>query len=195
MRDVSIARNYAEALLALARKAKDTAGWGALVSALGDAVAEDKTLRRFLETNRDRLREIGPVKLVDDAQDYLLYHTVDETWTTRLTYQDPADSEWYDEEQLVETISELVELYNPADIYAAFGEAAREAAGLDAEPTAEGDLMEVAGISAVETLTGGLGEDPYAAAHGPNESLHLGEFARVCLAEALLLRNVATQGR
>ena len=27
-----------------------------------------------------------------------------------------------------------------------------------------------------------------ARAHGPNESLHLGEFARVCLAEALLLR-------
>lgn len=34
-------------------------------------------------------------------------------------------------------------------------------------------------------------EDPHAGAHGPNESLHLGEFARVCLAEALLLRNVA----
>ncbi len=34
-------------------------------------------------------------------------------------------------------------------------------------------------------------EDPHARAHGPNESLHLGEFARVCLAEALLLRNVA----
>jgi len=34
-------------------------------------------------------------------------------------------------------------------------------------------------------------EDPYAKAHGPNESLHLGEFAKVCLAEALLLRNVA----
>ncbi|GAB1645532.1 dipeptidase [Krasilnikovia sp. MM14-A1259] len=38
-------------------------------------------------------------------------------------------------------------------------------------------------------------EDPHAAAHGPNESLHLGEFARVCLAEALLLRNVAALGR
>jgi cysteinylglycine-S-conjugate dipeptidase len=38
-------------------------------------------------------------------------------------------------------------------------------------------------------------EDPYAAAHGPNESLHLGEFARVCLAEALLLRNVAALGQ
>jgi acetylornithine deacetylase/succinyl-diaminopimelate desuccinylase-like protein len=37
-------------------------------------------------------------------------------------------------------------------------------------------------------------EDPYSAAHGPNESLHLGEFARVCLAEALLLRNVAALG-
>jgi acetylornithine deacetylase/succinyl-diaminopimelate desuccinylase-like protein len=34
-------------------------------------------------------------------------------------------------------------------------------------------------------------EDPYSGAHAPNESLHLGEFARVCLAEALLLRNVA----
>lgn len=34
-------------------------------------------------------------------------------------------------------------------------------------------------------------EDPYSRAHGPNESLHLGEFARVCLAEALLLANLA----
>jgi acetylornithine deacetylase/succinyl-diaminopimelate desuccinylase-like protein len=34
-------------------------------------------------------------------------------------------------------------------------------------------------------------EDPYAGAHGPDESLHLGEFQRVCTAEALLLKNVA----
>jgi acetylornithine deacetylase/succinyl-diaminopimelate desuccinylase-like protein len=34
-------------------------------------------------------------------------------------------------------------------------------------------------------------EDPDARAHGPNESLHLGEFARACLAETLLLANVA----
>ena len=84
-------------------------------------------LRRFLDQNRDRLREIGPIKLVDNEQDYLLYHPVDETWTTRLTYQDPADSEWYDQEQLVDSISELIELYNPADVYAWLMEAARDA--------------------------------------------------------------------
>jgi cysteinylglycine-S-conjugate dipeptidase len=34
-------------------------------------------------------------------------------------------------------------------------------------------------------------EDPDSRAHGPNESLHLAEFRRACLAEALLLANVA----
>jgi hypothetical protein len=86
-------------------------------------------LRRFIDANRDRLREVGPIKLVDDDQDYLLFHPVDETWTTRLTYQDPADNEWYDQEQIVDTISELVELYNPADIFAWIMEAAKDAPG------------------------------------------------------------------
>ncbi len=84
-------------------------------------------LRRFVDQNRERLREIGPIKLVDNEQDYLLYDPTDETWTTRLTYQDPADSEWYDQEQLVDSISELVELYNPADIFSWLMEAARDA--------------------------------------------------------------------
>ena len=85
-------------------------------------------LRRFFEAHRDRLREIGSIKLVDDDQDYLIYHPADDTWTTRLTYQDPADSEWYDEEQAVDAFSEIVELYNPADIYAWLLEAVRDPA-------------------------------------------------------------------
>ena len=43
--------------------------------------------------------------------------------------------------------AELVELYNPAEVYAAFAEAAREAAGLPAEPTGAEDLLEAAGIA------------------------------------------------
>ncbi len=93
----------------------------------GDFLYEaTEQLRRFLDANRERLREIGPIKLADDEQDYLLYHPVDETWTTRLTYQDPADNEWYDQEQLVDSVHELVELYNPADIFAWLIEAARD---------------------------------------------------------------------
>ncbi|MBW3086080.1 Succinyl-diaminopimelate desuccinylase [Austwickia sp. TVS 96-490-7B] len=38
-------------------------------------------------------------------------------------------------------------------------------------------------------------EDPDTRAHGANESLHLGEFERVCLAEALLLDTVARSVR
>jgi acetylornithine deacetylase/succinyl-diaminopimelate desuccinylase-like protein len=37
-------------------------------------------------------------------------------------------------------------------------------------------------------------EDPDSRAHGANESLHLGEFERVCLAEALLLASLADVG-
>jgi acetylornithine deacetylase/succinyl-diaminopimelate desuccinylase-like protein len=37
-------------------------------------------------------------------------------------------------------------------------------------------------------------EDPDTRAHGANEGLHLAEFEKVCLAEALLLHNLAAQG-
>jgi hypothetical protein len=86
-------------------------------------------LRRFLDANQKRLMEIGSIVLVDDDQDHLVYNPSAETWTTRLTYQDPADNEWYDEEQTVEAVSEIVELYNPADIFSWIVEAARDPAG------------------------------------------------------------------
>jgi acetylornithine deacetylase/succinyl-diaminopimelate desuccinylase-like protein len=37
-------------------------------------------------------------------------------------------------------------------------------------------------------------EDPDTRAHGADESLHLGEFERVCLAEALLLERLGRLG-
>ena len=71
--------------------------------------------------------------------------------------------EWISETEVIESAAELIELYNPSDIYAAFSEAAREAAGLGPEPTAADDLLNVAGISPEETVPP-LEQDAYAAA-------------------------------
>lgn len=51
-RHSTVARNYAEALLALARKAGDVPGWGRMMQEVADAVANDAQLRGFLETPR-----------------------------------------------------------------------------------------------------------------------------------------------
>lgn len=48
MHEESISRNYAEALLALARKANATGEWATLINAVANAVEQDLTLRRFL---------------------------------------------------------------------------------------------------------------------------------------------------
>ena len=49
MRDATIARNYAEALLMLARKADDLPAWGRLIDDVASAMERDDRLRRFLE--------------------------------------------------------------------------------------------------------------------------------------------------
>jgi hypothetical protein len=118
-------------------------------------------LRRFLDHHRDRISSIGGLTLIDEEPDYLSV-APDLTFRSRSRYLDDTTGEWVSETEVIESASELVELYNPADIYAAFAEAAREAAGLPHEPTAETDLYESAGIAPEETVT--LGEDPYAAA-------------------------------
>ena len=48
MHEESISRNYADALLALARKANATGEWATLINAVAGAVEQDLTLRRFL---------------------------------------------------------------------------------------------------------------------------------------------------
>jgi F-type H+-transporting ATPase subunit delta len=52
MRDTTIARNYAETLLALAGKAKELRGWGAMLTDVADAMEQNATLRLFLESPR-----------------------------------------------------------------------------------------------------------------------------------------------
>ena len=52
MREPTIARNYAEALVALATKAGDLEGWGTMISDVADAVRNDHRLRQFLESPR-----------------------------------------------------------------------------------------------------------------------------------------------
>ncbi len=64
------------------------------------------------------------------------------------------------ETEVIDSPSELVELYNPAEIFAAFAEAARAAAGMGEEPTGAEELMDAAGVSPAETVA----EEGYAVA-------------------------------
>ena len=117
-----------------------------------------RQLDAFLKTNASALAEIGGLVLIDEEPDYLSL-APDGTFRSRTRYQDEASGEWHSETEVIESASELVELYNPAEVFAAFAEAAREAAGLPPEPTGADELMTAAGIAPDET-TG----DPYAGA-------------------------------
>jgi F-type H+-transporting ATPase subunit delta len=48
MRETTIARNYAEALLSLAKKAGDLDGWGESINGVAMAIQSDARLRQFL---------------------------------------------------------------------------------------------------------------------------------------------------
>lgn len=52
MRDTTIARNYAEVLLELGKRAGDPEAWGQMVREVADAVRQDRRLRHFLESPR-----------------------------------------------------------------------------------------------------------------------------------------------
>ena len=118
-------------------------------------------LRRFLDRHKERIAAYGGLTLIDEEPDYLSI-APDSTFRSRSRYLDDLTGEWVSETEVIESAAELVELYNPADIFGAFSEAAREAAGMAAEPTASDDMLEAAGISPEETV--GVGDDPYAGA-------------------------------
>jgi hypothetical protein len=118
-------------------------------------------LRRFLDRHKERIAAYGGLTLIDEEPDYLSI-APDSTFRSRSRYLDDLTGEWVSETEVIESPSELVELYNPADIFGAFSEAAREAAGFGEEPTGTDDMLDAAGISPEETVS--LGEDPYAGA-------------------------------
>jgi F-type H+-transporting ATPase subunit delta len=63
MRDATIARNYAETLLELARRNGDLRAWGQLADEVAEAMQQNRTLRLFLESPRvaaaDKNRILG----------------------------------------------------------------------------------------------------------------------------------------
>jgi hypothetical protein len=143
---------------------KDLLGELAADAALerGDFLVQaTEQFRRFLSANGGRISELGGLTLIDDDPDYLSI-APDLTFRSRTREFNDATGQWVSETEVIEHASELIELYNPADLYAAFAEAAREAAGLSAEPTAASDLMDASMVGPEETFA--IGNDPYAAA-------------------------------
>jgi hypothetical protein len=124
-------------------------------------VQATEQLRRFLDANKNRIAELGGLTLIDEDPDYLSI-APDLTFRSRTRFVDDLTGEWTAETEVIESAGELVELYNPADIYTAFAEAAREAAGLGEEPTATPEMLDAAGIGVDEAMS--TGPDPYAAA-------------------------------
>jgi hypothetical protein len=142
------------------------------LSALANDAALERTaflveateqLRKFLDRNLDRVKDLGGLTLIDEDPDYLSV-APDGTFRVRSRYEDPATGEWVSETEVVDSPSELIELYNPAEIFTAFAEAAREAAGFAPEPTAADDLLATAGIAPEETFTLGGDDEGYAGA-------------------------------
>jgi hypothetical protein len=124
-------------------------------------VQATEQFRRFLDANRSRIDALGGLTLIDEDPDYLSI-APDLTFRSRTRYIDELTGEWTSETEVIETASEIVELYNPSELYSAFAEAARDAAGLGQEPTAAPEMLEGAGVGAEETIS--LGPDPYVAA-------------------------------
>lgn len=142
------------------------------LSALANDAALERTaflveatdqLHKFLDRNSSRIRDLGGMTLIDEDPDYLSI-APDGTFRVRSRYEDPDTGEWVSETEIVESASELIELYNPAEIYTAFAEAAREAAGFEPEPTAADDLLQTAGVPPEDSFSLAGDDEGYAAA-------------------------------
>ncbi len=123
-------------------------------------VRAGEQLQRFMEANAGRIRALGGIVLIDADDDYLAV-AADGTFRSRSRMYDEATGAWASETEVIESAAELAELYNPADVYDAFEDAAERAG-----PTADeagGAVAEPDGADG-EAGPPTNGEDPYAAA-------------------------------
>ncbi len=89
---------------------------------------------RFIDGNKSLLKDLGGLVLIDDEPDYL-FVSEEGTFRSRTRYQDES-GKWVSETEDIENGADLVEIFNPADLYAAFVDAA--VAEIEA-PTAEAE--------------------------------------------------------
>jgi hypothetical protein len=116
--------------------------------------AASAQLDRFLDANRDRIAALGGLVLIDDEVDYLAIEA-DLSFKSRSRYQDDA-GKWVAEDEVITDTSELVEMYNLAEVFASFAE-------IDAETgEPEGEQPQAEEASAGQPIAA-AGVNPYAA--------------------------------
>ena len=102
-------------------------------------VRATEQFQRFLDANAHSIKEIGGLTLIDEDPDYLAI-APDLSFRSRSRDLDDVTGEWHSESEVVESAAEIVELYSPAELYTAFTDSARNAAGDDGdEQDAEAD--------------------------------------------------------
>ncbi|CAN5753086.1 hypothetical protein BH23CHL7_BH23CHL7_09500 [soil metagenome] len=145
-------------------------------SFLADAAEQ---LKRFIDANRGHIKDVGGMVLIDDDPDYLSI-APDGTFRSRTRYQDEATGEWFSETEVIESAAELVELYNLAEVYAAFGEAARDEAGVPGEIAASEELVDATSLAPADKLAGSYAgaADDWAAKHPQGEPADAQDAAR-----------------
>ena len=72
-----------------------------------------RQLDSFLKTHAAAIAEVGGLVLIDEEPDYLAV-APDGSFRSRTRFQDEATGEWRAETEVIDSVAELVELYNPA---------------------------------------------------------------------------------
>jgi hypothetical protein len=127
-------------------------------------VRATEQFQRFLDANAHSIKEIGGLTLIDEDPDYLAI-APDLSFRSRSRYLDDVTGEWHSETEVVESAAEIVELYSPAELYTAFSDAARKAAGDDGEAESDEDDEDDEGEQDEPGAKAkGAPGDPYAAA-------------------------------